>query len=53
MRDRLLNIVLIVLLALLAVYVAEPYVTRYFYAAESPRLVEPRGDLAASERATI
>ena len=53
MRDRLLNIVLIGLLALLAVYVAEPYVTRFFYAAETPRLVEPRGDLAASERATI
>lgn len=53
MRDRFLRFVLLALLVLLAVYVAEPYVSRYFYAAEAPRPVMARGELAEAERSTI
>ena len=51
--NRFLNVVLIVLLVLLAAYVAEPYFTRTFFAAQEPRVVAPRGDLAPSEQAVV
>ena len=53
MRDRLLSAVLVLLLVLLAFWVAEPYVTRLLFTAETPRAITPRGDLAAAEKATI
>ncbi|HEX2554953.1 MAG TPA: trypsin-like peptidase domain-containing protein [Microvirga sp.] len=53
MSDRLVRIALFVLIALLAVFVAEPYVTRFLYSGTDPRIVAPRGDLAADERSTI
>ena len=48
-----MRIALILALALLAAFVAEPYVARYFYATEAPRTVAARGDLAPAEQATI
>ncbi len=53
MSDRFMRFVLFALVILFAAYVAEPYVSRFFYAAETARAVAPRGDLAQSEQATI
>jgi 2-alkenal reductase len=52
-QDRFTRIALVVALVLLAGFVAEPYVARLLYSAETPRTVTPRGDLAASERSTV
>jgi 2-alkenal reductase len=48
-----MRFVLLILAVLFAAYVAEPYVSRFFLAAETPRPVAARGDLAEAERATI
>jgi 2-alkenal reductase len=53
LQDRLTRFALFAFLGLAVAYVAEPYVTRYFYAQTAPRAIAPRGDLATSERATI
>ncbi|TXN49033.1 trypsin-like serine protease [Methylobacterium sp. WL18] len=53
MPDRTVRIVLAAVLVLLALYVAQPYVQALLYAAETPRAVTARGDLAQSETATI
>jgi 2-alkenal reductase len=53
MPDRLLRFALVALLVLAGLYVLEPYVSRWFYAAETPRSVAARGDLAAGEQSTI
>jgi 2-alkenal reductase len=49
----MVRIALFVLIALVAVYVAEPYVSRFLYAETAPRTVASRGDLAADERSTV
>jgi 2-alkenal reductase len=51
--DRLMRFALLALVVLFAGYVAEPYVTRFFLAAETPRPVAARGDLAEAERSTV
>jgi 2-alkenal reductase len=51
--NRLTRFLLLALVVLFAAYVAEPYVSRLFFAAETPRPVAARGELAESERATI
>jgi 2-alkenal reductase len=51
--NRFTRFLLLALVVLLAGYVAEPYVSRLFFAADTPRPVAARGDLAESERATI
>jgi 2-alkenal reductase len=51
--DRFSRIVILVLIAVLAAFAAEPYLSRLFYAAETPRAIAPRADLAAAERSTI
>jgi 2-alkenal reductase len=53
LSDRLIRIALFVALLLLAVFVAEPYVSRYLYAQTEPRVVAARGNLEESERSTI
>ncbi len=53
MQDRIIRIALIVALVLLAGFVAEPYLARYFLADTTPRTITPRGDLAPAERAAI
>jgi S1-C subfamily serine protease len=53
MRDRFLRVVLLVLLALVVVVVARPYIDEALFAAKTPRPVEARGDLAEAERLNI
>jgi len=51
MRDRFIRIAVFVLIVLLAVIAAQPYIDRFL--SGSPRTVEARGDLAESERTAI
>lgn len=53
MRDRFLRAVLLVLLALVIVVVARPYIDEALFAAKAPRPVEARGDLAQIERLNV
>jgi 2-alkenal reductase len=53
LQDRFLRIALLVVMVLLAAYVAEPYIARYLYAQETPRLVAARGDLSQGEQAAV
>jgi 2-alkenal reductase len=53
LHERFLRIALMAVIALLAAFVAEPYVARFLYTENVPRAVTPRGDLAQSERASI
>ena len=53
MPDRTVRIVLAAVLVLLALYVVQPYLQPLLYAAETPRVVAARGDLAQSEQATV
>ena len=53
MHDRFIRAALVVVILLLAAFVAEPYVARFLYAETGPRLVVARGDLSAAEKATI
>jgi S1-C subfamily serine protease len=53
MRDRFLRAVLLVLLALVIVVLARPYIDEALFAAKAPRPVEARGDLAEIERLNI
>ncbi len=51
--NRLMRFAFLALLVLFAGYVAEPYISRFFFAAETPRPVAARGDLAEAERSTV
>src|SRR5436309_2218564 len=53
MGDRLSKIVIAVLLAVLAIYFAQPYVDCWMFSASTPRAVEPRGSLSDIERTSI
>src|SRR6516162_7072987 len=53
MNTKLFRISLIVVLVLLAALVLQPYVFRLMFSATSPRPVEPRGELADTEKSTI
>ena len=53
MSSRLFRYGMIVLLALLAVQVAQPYLTQLMFAATAPRPVAARGDLSEAERSII
>jgi len=53
MRDRFLRVVLLVVLALVIVVVARPYIDEALFAAKTPRPVEARGDLAEAERLNV
>ena len=53
LRDRFTRVALVLALALLAAFVAEPYVARYLYSTQAPRTVAARGDLAPAEKATV
>jgi 2-alkenal reductase len=53
LQDRFLRIALIVVLALFAAFVAEPYIARFLYSEDTPRVVTPRGDLAGSEQTAV
>jgi 2-alkenal reductase len=51
--DRTRHIVVAVVLVLLGLAVAQPYVTPLLYSSNEPRLIAARGDLAESEKTTI
>ena len=53
MRIRLIYIGLLMVVTLLAVIAAQPYIERTLYASTAPRAVEPRGSLSDSEQSTI
>lgn len=53
MRDRFLRALLLVLLALLLVLLARPYIDEALFAARTPRPIEARGNLADIERLNI
>jgi 2-alkenal reductase len=53
LQDRFIRIALIIVIALLAAFVVEPYVARYLYAQTTPRAVAARGDLAEGEQSAI
>src|SRR5437660_4320338 len=53
MGDRFSKIVVGVLLVVLAVYFAQPYVDRLLFSSSTPRAVQPRGNLAEIERTSI
>jgi 2-alkenal reductase len=52
MRDRF-GTLLVVVLVVLGLFVAKPYVDAMLFSATTPRAIEPRGDLAEAERSTI
>jgi 2-alkenal reductase len=53
MTQRVFRILLIWLLVLLSAWVLEPYVVGLWWAARSPRVVTPRGNLSELEKTTI
>jgi S1-C subfamily serine protease len=53
MGGRFSRFVVIVVLLLLAGYVAEPYITRLMFAQTTPRPIEARGNLSDAERSII
>src|SRR5882757_590982 len=53
MTNRTLTVVAAIILGLAALFAARPYIDYQLYAATNPRSIEPRGDLADYERATI
>ena len=53
MQDRVTRVVMIAALILLALFVLQPYVSSYLFAAREARPVTARGDLADFERSTI
>jgi S1-C subfamily serine protease len=53
MSGRFFRLVVIVVLLLLAGYVAEPYITRLMFAQTTPRPIEARGNLSDAERSII
>lgn len=53
MPDRFVRLVLAAVLVLLALFVAQPYVTALLFARDTPRAVTARGDLAPAEATTV
>jgi 2-alkenal reductase len=51
--DRFMRVALGTLIVLLGLYVAEPYVARFFFAAEEPRTVAMRGDITPAEASAV
>jgi 2-alkenal reductase len=51
--DRFLRVALTAALVLLALFVAQPYVTSLLFSADTPRAVTARGDLSPIEASTV
>jgi 2-alkenal reductase len=51
--DRLVRIAIVWLLVLVTLWIIQPYVISWWYAAGTPRAVTPRGSLSAYEQDTI
>jgi S1-C subfamily serine protease len=52
-NDRFKRGILVVIAIVLALFVARPYLDQVFFAASTPRAVEPRGQLSDIERSTV
>ena len=53
MSDRFTRVLLVVLVALIGLYVAEPIVDRLLFTSGEPRVITPRGELAPAEQTTV
>jgi 2-alkenal reductase len=53
MSDRFTRILLVVLVALIGFYVAEPFFDRLLFTRGEPRVITPRGELAPAEQTTV
>ncbi len=53
MNDRFTRGILVVVAIILALFVGRPYLDQVFFAASTPRAVEPRGQLSDIERSTV
>jgi 2-alkenal reductase len=53
MSDRFTRVLLVVLVALIGLYVAEPFVDRLLFTSGEPRVITPRGELAPAEQTTV
>ena len=53
MSDRFTRVLLVVLVALIGLYVAEPMVNRLLFTRGEPRVITPRGELASAEQTTV
>ena len=53
MPDRFVRVALVAVVVLLALFVAQPYITALLFSAETPRAVTARGDLAPAEASTV
>ncbi|MEA1831488.1 trypsin-like peptidase domain-containing protein [Methylobacterium durans] len=53
MPDRFARIALAAVIVLLALFVAQPYLTALLFSAETPRAVTARGELAPAEATTV
>jgi len=53
MANRILGVIAALILGVSVILLARPYIDYQLYAATNPRAIEPRGDLADYERATI
>jgi 2-alkenal reductase len=53
MSDRLMRILLVVLIGLIALYVAEPWFDRLVFTRGEPRVITPRGELAPAEQTAV
>jgi len=53
MSDRFTRVLLVVLVALIGLYVAEPVVNRLLFTRGEPRVITPRGELASAEQTTV
>jgi 2-alkenal reductase len=51
--DRFARIALAAVLVLLALFVAQPYLTAFLFSVETPRAITARGDLAPAEATTV
>ena len=53
MQDRVTRVVMFIVVILLALFVLQPYVSSFLFAAREARPVTPRGDLAEFERSAV
>ena len=53
MNDRFTRGILVIIAIVLVLFVARPYFDQIFFAASTPRAVEPRGQLSDVERSTV
>ena len=53
MSDRLTRVLIIALVALIGLYVMQPWIDRWVFSTGEPRVITPRGELAPAEQTAI